>query len=294
MTGRLRDQWHTMTRTGRVARLMAHAPEPLLSLNSADAQEMEDGALVRVASAWGEAVLRLTFDAGISPGTCFAPMHWTGTFSPRARINAAVTPAVDPISGQPELKLTPVTLAPFTPRWHGFLLARKALGADLGDWCAVAPVGDGVWRHEIAGDDPDAFANLVAALAEGDPTIGLHADLAGEHRAAWIRDGALVAALFLGPDHLLPPREWLISLFAAEAIGSAARRALLAGILPDGPPPSPTICVCHGVSAATILAAIEAGALDVAAIGAATCAGTGCGSCKPELTACFAKQKIPA
>jgi assimilatory nitrate reductase catalytic subunit len=290
MTGRLRDQWHTMTRTGRVPRLMQHAHEPVLTLNPADADGLTEGALVRVASAWGEAVLRLALDVGTPRGACFAPMHWTDQLSPRGRINAAVTPATDPISGQPELKHTPVTLAPFAAAWHGFLLSRAPLGARIADWCALAPAGPGVFRHETAGSDAAPFARLVEALGEGAPTIALHAEATGEHRAAWLRDGQLIAALFLGPDHAMPPREWLISLFAEARIGSAARHALLAGMLPNGPPPSPTLCACHGVSAARIRAAIEAGARDVASIGAATCAGTGCGSCKPELAAMLALQ----
>jgi assimilatory nitrate reductase catalytic subunit len=288
MTGRLRDQWHTMTRTGRVPRLMQHAPQPVLSLNPADAAGLSEGVLVRVTSQWGEAVLRLALDPATPRGACFAPMHWTDQLAPRARINEAVTPATDPISGQPELKHTPVTLTPFTARWHGFLLCRQPLGARLGDWCALAPAAPDVFRHEIAGNDAAPFDALVEALCEGAPTLALHAESSGEHRAAWLRDGRLIAVLFLGPDHVLPPREWLISLFAEARIGSAARHALLAGMLPDGPPPSPTLCACHGVSAATIRAAIAAGAEDVAAIGAATCAGTGCGSCKPELAALLA------
>jgi assimilatory nitrate reductase catalytic subunit len=290
LTGRLRDQWHTMTRTGRVPRLMQHAPEPVLSMNPADAATLTEGALVRVASTWGEAVLRLALDPSLPPGACFAPMHWTDQLAPRARINAAVTPATDPISGQPELKHTPVTLAPFTARWHGFVLGRRALGARLGDWCALAPAAPGVFRHEIAGNDPAPFAALVAALGEGAPNVELHAEARGEHRAAWLRDGVLLAAAFIGPDHALPPREWLVSLFAEQAIGSAARHALLAGVLPGGAPPSPTLCACHGVSAATIRTAIAAGARDVGAIGTATGAGTGCGSCKPELAALLAPE----
>jgi assimilatory nitrate reductase catalytic subunit len=288
LTGRLRDQWHTMTRTGRVSRLMQHAHEPVLTVNPADAAGLTEGGLVRVASAWGEAVLRLALDPATPRNACFAPMHWTDQLSPRGRINAAVTPATDPISGQPELKHTPVTLAPFAAAWHGFVLARRPLGARLADWCAIGPAAEGVMRHELAGTDAAPFARLVEALGEGTPTIALLAEATGEHRAAWLRDGQLIAVLFLGPDHALPPREWLISLFAEARIGSAARHALLAGMLPDGPPPSPTLCACHGVSAATIRAAIEAGAGDVAAIGAATCAGTGCGSCKPELAALLA------
>ncbi len=292
MTGRLRDQWHTMTRTGRVPRLMQHAHEPVLTLNRADAVGLTEGGLVRVTSAWGEAVLRLALDAATPRGACFAPMHWTDQLSPRGRINAAVTPATDPISGQPELKHTPVSLSPFEAAWQGFVLARRPLGARLAEWCALSPATEGVWRHELAGNGEGAFAALAEALGEGPPSIALHAEATGEHRAAWLRDGQLIAALFLGPDHALPPREWLISLFAEARIGSAARHSLLAGLLPDGLPASPTLCACHGVSGATIRAAIEAGARDVAAIGAATCAGTGCGSCKPELAAMLALQPV--
>ena len=296
LTGRLRDQWHSMTRTGRVPRLMQHAPEPVLTLNPADANHLTEGALVRASSAWGEAVLRLVLDPAIPRGACFAPMHWTDQLAPRARINEAVTPATDPISGQPELKHTPVTLTPFEAGWHGFLLSRQPLGARLGDWCALAPAAPGVFRHEVAGSAAAPFAGLVQALGLGAPSIELHAEASGEHRAAWLRDGELQAVLFLGPDHALPPREWLISLFAEARIGSAARHALLAGILPDGPAPSPTLCACHGVSAATIRAAIEAGCSDITAIGEATCAGAGCGSCKPEIAALLAQKpaRVPA
>ena len=292
MTGRLRDQWHTMTRTGRVPRLMQHAPEPVLSVNPADVAHLTEGGLVRVASIWGEAVLRLALDAAVPRGACFAPMHWTDQLAPRARINKAVTPATDPISGQPELKHTPVTLTPFATRWHGFLLARRPQGVRLGDWSALSPAAPGVFRHEFAGDAAEPFLTLVGALGEGPPSIMLHAGATGEHRGAWLRDGRLIAALFIGPDHLLPPREWLIALFAEARIGSAARHALLAGMLPDGPPPSSTLCACHGVSAATIRAAIASGARDIAAIGGATCAGTGCGSCKPELAAMLAPELV--
>jgi assimilatory nitrate reductase catalytic subunit len=267
---------------------MQHAHEPVLMLNPADAADLTEGGLVRVTSAWGEAVLRLALDAATPRGACFAPMHWTDQLAPRARVNAAVTPATDPVSGQPELKHTPVTLAPFAASWHGFILARRSLGAQLADWCAIAPAAEGMMRHELAGSDAAPFERLVEALGEGPATIALHAEATGEHRAAWLRDGQLIAVVFLGADHALPPREWLITLFAEARIGSAARHALLAGMLPDGPAPSPTLCACHGVSAATIRAAIEAGAGDVAAIGAATCAGTGCGSCKPELAALLA------
>jgi assimilatory nitrate reductase catalytic subunit len=291
LTGRLRDQWHSMTRTGQVPRLMQHAPEPVLAVHPLDAGDLEDGGLVEVRSNWGSAVLRLSLDDGQRRGSCFAPMHWTDELAPRARINAAVNPAVDPVSGQPELKHTAVTLAPFAARNHGFVLARRPLGPRIAEWCAVAPAAAGVWRHEIAGAD---LPVLLAVLGEGAPNLVLDAPDAGEHRAAWVRDGRLIAAIFLAPGPVLPHRDWLIGLFAEERVGSPARHVLLAGAPTDGPPPSPTICACHGVTAVKIVAAIAQGAHNLDAIGASCAAGTGCGSCKPELAALLTRALEPA
>lgn len=96
----------------------------------------------------------------------------------------------------------------------------------------------------------------------------------------------LRAAVFVGPDHALPARDWLAGRLGTT-LDAAARRAVLAGALPGGPLPSPLICVCHGVSAAAI-AACDARA--VAAVGLATQAGTGCGSCRPEIAATLATR----
>ena len=300
LTGRLRDQWHTMTRTGTVPRLMAHAPEPVLAAHPDDAGEAPDGSLVAVESPWGRAVLRLRRDPAQSPGTVFAPMHWTDRFAPAARINAAVTPGVDPLSGQPELKHTPVRLVPVPMAWHGFLLLREALPPGLADWSALLPEAPGVWRHELAGHDAPAvaFARLRATVAQpcaalADATwVVLEDPAAGLHRAALLRAGRLLACVFLAPSPELPPRGWLAGLFAEAAIGSTARRALLAGRPAEGPVPSPTICVCHGVPLGRILAAIDAGAGSIAAVGEATLAGTGCGSCRPEIATALAGARV--
>ena len=291
-TGRLRDQWHTMTRTGPVPRLMAHSPEPLLHAHPDDAPP-PDGALVRVASPWGEAVLRLRHDTAQQPGQVFAPMHWTDVWAAGARINATVNPHVDPVSGQPELKHTPVALTPFVADWHGFVLSRREVSCDAA-WRARVPLEGGVWRQELAGMGVAPLTTLRQALSEPGATwITLDDAATGLHRAAMLRDGQLLAVIFMGLDHLLPPREWLASLFPLPAIGSAARRCLLAGRPADGPPPSPTICICHGVSQARIEAAILAGHADLAGVGAATRAGTGCGSCRPEIAGLCAAALVP-
>ncbi|GAA0572887.1 nitrate reductase [Craurococcus roseus] len=301
LTGRYRDQWHTMTRTGGVPRLMAHAPEPLLAVHPEDARGIPDGALARVSSTQGAAVLRLRHDAGQRRGTAFAPMHWTARNAPAARVNNAVPPKADPVSGQPALKSARVALSAYEPAWHGFLLARADLGPGLAPYCTTGLAAPGVWRHELAGaEEPQrAFARLIdLASPPGDAWARLEDAAGGLHRGVLLEGGRLIAALFLGPHHRLPPRGWLAALIAPGADGATPNvAAMLAGRAMDGPPPSPTLCVCNGVSEACVRGAIEAGARSVAAVGERTRAGTGCGSCRPEiaaLLACAAREAVPA
>ena len=290
LTGRIRDQWHTMTRTGSVARLMAHVPEPVLAIHPADT-ELEEGSLAQVSTAHGGAVMRVQHDAGLRRGTLFAPMHWTAELCPAARINAAVSDATDPVSGQPDLKHTPATVTAWPAQWYGFILVRQRLAPDIAPWCAIVPEAHGVWRHELAGTETPgaAFTRLAALLGVDARWLRLDDSGHGRQRAVLVADGVMQAGIFVAQDHILPSRSWLVSQFAADLAG-VSRTSLLMGALPGAGPSSPCICACHGVAAATIQAAIRNGHASMAAVGAATGAGTGCGSCRPELRALLAAE----
>ena len=143
-TGRVRDQWHTMTRTGRVPRLMAHVREPLLDVNPEDAARLglEEGGLARAESRHGTAVLRVRLSSDQRRGEVFAPMHWTDQFASAGPIDGLVGAAIDPVSGQPELKATALRVVPLMAHWRGLLLRREE----------VAPTGDFYWaRVPLAG-----------------------------------------------------------------------------------------------------------------------------------------------
>ncbi len=297
MTGRVRDQWHTMTRTGRTPRLFLHWPEPTLEINPDGAPP--DGSLVRVIGPGGQAVLRVKHDTGIRPGTLFAPMHWTAQFCDAGRINPAVGAAVCPVSFQPDLKHAPVRLEPFPARWHGFLLSRERPPKDLAEWSAQIPLGPGhtvAWRTELAGlDDPAVAAWRIEAWAAGAGTwLRLTDSAAGVTRAARIEDGILHVCLFMGPTEALPPRDWLASLIQLPHVRLDDRRTLLAGRPAHGAAPEPSLCVCHGVGAGEIRAAIGDGCGSVDAVGARTKAGTGCGSCRPEIGRLLSEVLVPA
>jgi assimilatory nitrate reductase catalytic subunit len=290
LTGRVRDQWHTMTRTGKSPRLMTHQPEPLLSIHPLDAGDIADGGLARVTSTLGDSVMRVRHDEGIRRGSVFAPMHWTSRFCATGRVNQAVSANPDPLSGQPELKHTPVAVTAFAAGWHGFVLARQGYSG-LASYEALVPLGP-VWRHELAGEGSPlaAFTALRGELG-GRGWIEMRDPARGRFRAVRVVDGIAEACLFVDRTADLPQRDWLLGMFATN-LTPAQSRVLLAARPADGPPPSPTVCVCHGVNMETIGAAVRSGCRSVAAVGEATAAGTGCGSCKPEIKAILELELI--
>ena len=130
-TGRIRDQWHTMSRTGLSANLANHRAEPYCEIHPNDALKygIGDKALVEVRSKWGVSVLRAQLSNDIRRGQVFAPIHWNDQVASDARIGKVVNPVVDAISGEPEFKHTPVMIQPFYTQWQGVFYVRDNLYA---------------------------------------------------------------------------------------------------------------------------------------------------------------------
>ena len=163
-TGRIRDQWHTMTRTGKAPRLLRHLFEPYAELHPDDVRHtgLEDGALARLTTAFGSMVARVRIAPEQRRGCVFVPMHWTGEISSHGRVNALVNPAVDPVSGQPELKHTPVAIAPYLPAWHGFGLTRRKPTAIAADYWVRGRTGRRLARG-ARGREPSRFVRGAGA-----------------------------------------------------------------------------------------------------------------------------------
>ena len=111
-TGRLQHQWHTLTKTGKVAKLNRLDPGPFVEINPRDAAALSiaEGDPVEVASRRGRAVLPAVVTDRVRPGDCFAPFHWNDLFGEYLSVNAVTNDAVDPVSLQPEFKVCAVTL----------------------------------------------------------------------------------------------------------------------------------------------------------------------------------------
>ncbi|MGH2340946.1 molybdopterin-dependent oxidoreductase [Segnochrobactraceae bacterium EtOH-i3] len=289
-TGRIRDQWHTMTRTAKTPRLMAHFAEPFAEIAPSDARRLgiTPASLVKVESPFGSAIIRALVTDRQRPGSVFVPMHWTSETAPSARVDAVVAPVTDPVSGQPASKFTPVELSAVAPAWYGFAVCRDEPAFPEVLYAARARAKGG-WRLELAGDA--APADWVGFARE---TLGLGADMevlsyldtsAGRFRLAAFAGDRLVAAFFAAREPVEVSRGWAVERLAEPATTAAARLRLLAGRSGEaGADPGATVCSCFDVGVNTIVAAITSGAAtDVATVGKLLKAGTNCGSCRAEI-----------
>src|SRR5262249_45859966 len=123
-----------------------------------------------IESDWGSGVFVVRLTDAVRPGAVFAPMHWTAQVSRAARINAAVTPAVDPVSGQPELMNTPVEVRGVKIAWHGTILARRpVMLPDLSYWTHVTGEAFHVYLTAGTGSLSAARQSLSAAVRSVNP-----------------------------------------------------------------------------------------------------------------------------
>ncbi|MGE0563433.1 MAG: molybdopterin-dependent oxidoreductase [Pseudolabrys sp.] len=286
-TGRVRDHWHTMTRTGMSPRLAEHCAEPFVEVHPDDAQAAGlAGGFARVTTPHGACVLKVAIDAGQRRGSLFVPIHWSDATSSSGRVGELVNPATDPYSGQPEAKATPAAIAPVAYATRGFILAREMMTLPRETWWSRLAVDHGVGLRIASNETPASWRERLTAMFSADAEIAEYSDEPrGTYRAAAFIDGRLAGCLFIGPEGAAPQWDAVKAQLAAEALPDISRRALLSGKSADGlPDPGPVICACFGVGLNLIREAIaNDGATDVAAIGQALRAGTNCGSCLPEL-----------
>ncbi len=293
-TGRLRDQWHTMTRSARAARLNRHLPVPFVDLAAEDAARLgaAPGDLVTAVTRWGRLDAPLRISGELAPGTVFVPIHWSDAFAAQARVGALVSPAADPSSGEPEFKHTPVRIERMPVDWYGFAVSRTPVRTDAFAWWARVP-GEAQQRHEFAGRGRPDWPRLARALLGAPPDADWleYRDVsAGVYRAAHLSGDRLEACLFVAPRPRLPASGWLEGLFARAELSADERQGLLnAAPFRAAVDEGPVICACFGVGRRRIEAAIGAeGCATVRQIGARLKAGTQCGSCVPELRAILA------
>jgi assimilatory nitrate reductase catalytic subunit len=309
-TGRLRDQWHGMSRTGSVARLYAHEREAVIELNISDMtrRSLKDGDLIKVANKRGKIVVRARASESLRPGLAFMAMHWGRHFIDNGGANVLMPQTYDPISKQPELKHTSVRVEKFDPKWRLVAMCRASpstpAGANAAEVMARLPRLQ-AWLPRfahatlgLAGRDTTVIVlrawmeepMSAEDLADLDADLGLQANMAlrlddpgrGIQKRAMIESNTLTVMRLAGE---VAAADWLEELMATGASMTEARKWLLA---PLARPPvagksrGRIVCNCFDVSENEILAEYKAGC-DLKMLQEKKHCGTSCGSCVPEL-----------
>ncbi len=284
-TGRIRDQWHTMTRSGSSPRLGQHLPEPFVEIHPDDAIRygVADDSFARVVTDYGQCTLKVAVSERQQRGMLFVPIHWSEQTASAARIGALVAPIIDPFSGQPENKATPASIVPYEYVFRGFALSRLPLQLPPQVWWARVTVTRGYGYLFADNADLARWQTWLRSATGGD--LAEYKDFGGGvYRAASFTGDRIATCLFVGPARDAGDWDVVKNLFAADALSDDQRRTLLSGKSMDGlASTGPIVCACFGVGRTTICDAIAAGARSAAEIGAQLKAGTNCGSCIPEL-----------
>ncbi|WKN24213.1 nitrate reductase [Azotobacter vinelandii] len=305
-TGRLRDQWHGMSRTGTVARLFGHVEEAVLGLHPDELRRrrLAGGDLARLRSRRGSLILPVQADESIRPGQAFLPMHWGDRFLKGLGTNVLTLPACDPLSKQPELKHAGVEVEKVELPWQLFALVEGDVQQRFAE---LRPLLDGFAYASLTLAGRERPALLVKAASAVPPESGLLAridvllgldegpilayDDPGRSvgKRVRIENGRITALRLAGET---AARDWLKALWNEGRTDAGLRRWMLAplgGPLgSDGAIKDRTVCSCMNVGEAAIRAGIERG-LDLDGLKQELGCGTGCGSCVPEIRRLLAR-----
>ena len=281
-TGRVRDQWHTMTRTGAVPRLMQHCDEPFVALHPQDAiaYGLPAETLARVQSVHGWITARVTHDSGLRRGELFVPMHWNRQFSQQSNVDMLVAALCCPASGQPALKQTAVRIQPLRVDWQGWLWQRSDQAPKNLRYWARAPQ-QGAQRFVLGGEG--SASNWLASHTDLTSMQLQVAEGGQDYRLLAWRNGALQLAFYAASRLPHLDHAFITAAFQAAPTRAIDRHSLLAGQAAQGDVAGRIICSCFSVGEQTILNAVAQGCRSTQALGAKLKCGTNCGSCIPEL-----------
>lgn len=285
-SGRIRDQWHTMTRTGLAPQLNGHRPEPMVSINPQDARcfELSDGDIAQLNSRWGQAKARILISSEMNPGQLFMPMHWTAVDSSEGKVCPLISPDVDPISGQPELKFTPVSIQAWAFRSEAMVISRTELDTKPFDYWVRQRIQQG-FLYYLASSQEGLLVTQMKVMTGQHQGVRLQYENISEelNRYALIINKEIHHAWVVAPRVNQDKYAWLSTLLTEEA-NRDTQQAILSGEACGSLQAGKTVCACKQVGESSIVNCIrEQSCSSTEEISLHTQAGTGCGSCIPEL-----------
>ena len=294
-SGRLRDQWHTMSRTGKASKLTAHTDKCYIYVNPDDAEQLNlaDNEIVNVSSSTGQATVNIKLDKSQRANECFMPIHWNKQFASSANVSDLYASIADPISGQPESKHGAIALSKTSFKQFGqlhisedfivqtklnnefwskartsygmsFHFANTELETDILNWCQIISHISGEWMQFTQGS-----SSYVICLQEG----------------------KLVFLCYIAENAPIIEDAWLEHIFNHDDLPANDITSLLAGTSSDEFAKGKQVCSCFNIGEKEIIGAIEGGCASVEQLGDSLKCGTNCGSCKSELSVLLSEHK---
>ncbi|MBA6233330.1 MULTISPECIES: nitrate reductase [unclassified Colwellia] len=295
-SGRLRDQWHTMSRTGKAPQLTAHTDKCYLYINPNDAARLNivNDEIVNVTSSTGQATVHAKLDKNQRANECFMPIHWNKQFASSANVSNLYASITDPISGQAETKhgaisLSKTTFTQFgqlhigeefivqtqvsnefwskarTPYGMSFHFANTQLETQCLHWCQATSQILGEWIKFTQGD-----TSYIICMQEGQ----------------------LVFLCYISSRPPNTESAWLEHVFSEKKLPEHDIQSLLSGSSSEIFAKGKQICSCYNIGEKAIINAIKTGCDSVEKLGKNLKCGTNCGSCKSELSALVHEYKI--
>jgi assimilatory nitrate reductase catalytic subunit len=302
-TGRLRDHWHGMSRSGNVARLFNHEEEPLLTMNATDMarRHLVDGDIVRVNGLRGEIAVRVAASDTLRVGQTFLPMHWGARFMNSAGANALTINAFDALSKQPELKHAAVQVSKLDAPWQLVVMRKASCTHSATQLMQGAQPLLKKFAYASLGlfgrDEPCVIFRAASGntqLFDYIEQIDNAFDIQNEHslnyldkqrgisKRVMLRDGCVEGVRLTGET---VARDWLKDLMAQNMPTDNMREWMLAPV--QAPPVGSVmrgriVCNCLDVSEKEIVTEFSRGS-DLPTLQSKLKCGSECGSCLPEL-----------
>ncbi|MFQ3205818.1 MAG: assimilatory nitrate reductase catalytic subunit [Pseudoalteromonas tetraodonis] len=290
-SGRMRDQWHTMTRTGKTSKLSAHTDKPYLYLHPKDAKDLavQDDDMLTITASTGQAITHVKVDNQQRVGECFMPIHWNESFASHGNVSALYQAIVDPISGQAECKQGAVALSKTHYQQYVSVHTTSDVELSADFWVKSAAVYGDV--YQVAFHQPTNDALLWSQKTSGLSGEWLTFQQESQCYVVCLQAGKLA---FLGYFSTSWPKieaSWLEHVFSAQTLEFATIQSLLLGISSEEFNQGKQVCSCFNIGEKTIEKAIGQGCSSVDKLGEKLQCGTKCGSCKPELASLISQYQ---
>ncbi|WP_024597996.1 nitrate reductase [Pseudoalteromonas sp. TAE56] len=283
-SGRIRDQWHTMSRTGKSTALSSHITRPYIEINPLDASKLaiKQNDLISAIAQTGQVTAHAKVTDAVRKGECFMPIHWNKQFASSATVSGLYQSVVDPLSGQAECKHGAVNIvkAPFLQYMQLFTKNELVINSDF--WLKVN--ASNCFNYQLAFSEPESDLLYYCQTLTGLQGQWSAMNTAKAMHVQCIQNDQLAFVGVISNEQKEISLEWINHLFAEPLLTFTQLQSLLYATPDEEFTQGVQVCSCFKVREQPIINAIKNGANTVEQLGSELKCGTNCGSCKTQLS----------